>query len=89
MKPEPALARHRMVNSRGEFTGAHNPAVPHWSQIQHLAIRMMPLVRDVAACVRAACPSHVARQSSSTTFGFMPRTSMCALGRLDFSGTRY
>jgi hypothetical protein len=31
-----------MVNSRGEFTGAHNPAVPHWSQIQHLARRMMP-----------------------------------------------
>ena len=65
-----------MVNSRGEFTGAHNPAVPHWSQNQKLAIRMMLLFRDVAARLRAACPSHVARQSSSTTIGFLPRTSM-------------
>jgi hypothetical protein len=43
-----------MVNSRAEFTGVHNPVVPHWSQIQNLAIRMMPFFRDVAACVRAS-----------------------------------
>jgi hypothetical protein len=65
-----------MVNSRGEFIGAHNPAVPHWSQIQPLAIRMMPFLLDVVACMRAACPSHVARRSSSTTIGFLPRRSM-------------
>ena len=32
--------------------------------------------RDVAACLRAARPSHVASQRSSTTIGFLPRTSM-------------
>jgi hypothetical protein len=65
-----------MVNSRGEFTGAHGPAVPHWSQIQHLAIRVMHFFRDVAACVLAVCLSHVTRQFSPTTIGFLPRTPM-------------
>ena len=65
-----------MVNARGEFTGAHNPAAPHWSQIQHLAIRMTLFCRDVAACLRAARPSHVASQRSSKTIGFLPSTSM-------------
>ena len=65
-----------MVNARGEFTGAHNPAAPHWSQIQNLAVRMTLFFRDVAACLRAARPSHVASQCSSTTIGFLPRTSM-------------
>src|SRR5258708_29200817 len=64
-----------MVLGGGKFSGANNPAVPHWSQIQHLAIRMTPFCRDGVACVRAACPSHVATQSSSTTIGFLARTS--------------
>jgi type IV secretion system T-DNA border endonuclease VirD2 len=34
---------------------------------------MMPFFRDVAACVRAACPSHLPRQSCSTTIGFPHR----------------
>src|SRR5277367_5264096 len=84
----PRLIATRQINrdSRGEFTGAHTPAVPHWSQ--------MPYFRDVAACVRAACPSHLARQSPATTIGFLPRTSMrgaliyrrrvCGVGLVNF-----
>ena len=34
--------------------------------------RMMPFFRDVAACVRAACPSHVASQCSRRPSGSCP-----------------
>jgi hypothetical protein len=37
---------------------------------------MMPFFLDVVAGMRAACPSPVARQSSSTTIGFLLRRSM-------------
>jgi hypothetical protein len=42
---------------------------------------MMPFFRDVVACVLAASPSHVARQSSSTTIGFWARRSSCGTPR--------